>query len=44
LLNLAALAGMLLGGDYARTRRVWLSDATRQMFIVPPKFAKPPAF
>jgi predicted aspartyl protease len=35
--------GMLLGADYARTRRVWLSYASRQMFIVPPKFAKPPA-
>jgi hypothetical protein len=35
--------GILLGADYARTRRVRLSYATRQMFIVPPKFAKPPA-
>jgi predicted aspartyl protease len=35
--------GMLLGADYVRTRRVWLSYATRQMFIVPPNFAKPPA-
>lgn len=35
--------GMLLGADYARTRRVWLSYATRQMFVVPPKFARPPA-
>jgi predicted aspartyl protease len=35
--------GMLLGADYVRSRRIWLSYATRQMFIVPPKFAKPPA-
>ncbi|MDR3537436.1 MAG: retropepsin-like aspartic protease [Acetobacteraceae bacterium] len=32
-------AGMLLGADYARTRRIWLSYATRQMFVVPPRLA-----
>ena len=28
-------ADMLLGMDYARTRRLWLSYATRQMFVAP---------
>jgi predicted aspartyl protease len=32
-------AGMALGADYARGRRIWLSYATRQMFVVPPKLA-----
>lgn len=31
--------GMLLGADYARTRRIWLSYATRQMFVLPPALA-----
>ena len=30
-------AGMLLGMDYARTRRIWLSYATNQMFVAPGK-------
>jgi predicted aspartyl protease len=34
--------GMLLGADYVRTRRIWLSYATRQMFVVPPGLAKAP--
>ena len=34
-------AAMLLGADYMRTRRIWLSYATRQMFVVPPKAAAP---
>jgi predicted aspartyl protease len=34
-------AGMLLGADYMRTRRIWLSYATRQIFVVPPKAAAP---
>lgn len=29
-------ADMLLGLDYARTRRLWLSYATGQLFVVPP--------
>jgi predicted aspartyl protease len=28
---------MLLGADYARTRHIWLSYATRQMFVAVPK-------
>jgi predicted aspartyl protease len=35
--------GMLLGADYAHTRRIWLSYATQQMFVVPPNAAKQPA-
>jgi predicted aspartyl protease len=32
---------MLLGADYARSRRIWLSYATRQMFVLPPNWGKP---
>lgn len=35
--------GMLLGADYARSRRIWLSYATNQMFVVPPNLAKRPS-
>jgi predicted aspartyl protease len=35
-------AGMLLGADYMRKRRIWLSYSTRQMFVVPPDSAKSP--
>jgi predicted aspartyl protease len=35
-------AGMLLGADYAHTRRIWLSYATRQMFVIPPNWAGQP--
>jgi predicted aspartyl protease len=28
---------MVLGADFARTRRVWLSYATEQMFVMPPR-------
>jgi predicted aspartyl protease len=43
-LNVADLhmqeVGMLLGADYASSRRIWLSYATHQMFVVPPALAK----
>jgi predicted aspartyl protease len=32
--------GMLLGADYASHRRIWLSYATRQMFVVPRALAQ----
>lgn len=34
-------ADMLLGMDYARTRRLWLSYATQQMFVAPRRRAAP---
>jgi hypothetical protein len=34
-------ADMLLGLDYARTRHLWLSCATRQLFVVP-SLPRPP--
>jgi hypothetical protein len=33
-------AGMVLGADYIRRRRIWLSYATQQMFVIPPAMVK----
>ena len=35
--NVVPIVDMLLGADWLRSRRVWLSFATRQVFVAEPR-------